>query len=107
MEVFAEYLARIDNPQHRARTEEVLGWVTKKFPNLMPKIAWNQPMFTDHGTYIIGFSVAKHHLAWLLPLKGQGLFIFLMKLCRLAMITAISWYVSSGIVRLISHYLRK
>ena len=63
MEVFAEYLAHIDNPQHRARTEEVLAWVSKKFPNLMPKVAWNQPMFTDHGTYIIGFNVAKHHLA--------------------------------------------
>ncbi|WP_312094357.1 iron chaperone [Niallia sp.] len=63
MEVFAEYLAGIDNPEHRARTEEVLGWVTKRFPNLVPKIAWNQPMFTDHGTYIIGFSVAKHHMA--------------------------------------------
>ncbi|MGM1047797.1 MAG: iron chaperone [Bacillota bacterium] len=63
MEVFAEYLANIDNPQHRDRTEKVLAWVTKKFPNLMPKIAWNQPMFTDHGTFIIGFSVAKQHLA--------------------------------------------
>ena len=63
MEVFAEYLARIDNSEHRARMEEVLGWVNNKFPNLMPKIAWNQPMFTDHGTFIIGFSVAKHHLA--------------------------------------------
>ena len=63
MEVFVEYLERIDNLQHRARVEEVLAWVTKKFPNLIPKIAWNQPMFTDHGTYIIGFSVAKHHLA--------------------------------------------
>lgn len=63
MEVFAEYLARIDNPQHRARMEEVLRWVTKKFPQLRPKIAWNQPMFTDHGTFIIGFSVAKYHLA--------------------------------------------
>ncbi|SFB07413.1 MULTISPECIES: iron chaperone [unclassified Bacillus (in: firmicutes)] len=63
MEVFAEYLAAIDNPQHRARTEEVLAWVTEKYPNLIPKIAWNQPMFTDHGTFIIGFSVAKHHLA--------------------------------------------
>ncbi|NGP61203.1 iron chaperone [Paenibacillus thiaminolyticus] len=63
MEVFAEYLAHIDNPQHRARMEEVLAWVTKQFPHLMPKMAWNQPMFTDHGTFIIGFSVAKHHLA--------------------------------------------
>lgn len=63
MEVFAEYLAQIDHPEHRARTEEVLAWVAKKFPDLMPKIAWNQPMFTDHGTFIIGFSVAKPHLA--------------------------------------------
>lgn len=63
MEVFAEYLARIDHSQHRARTEEVLAWVNEKFPKLEPKIAWNQPMFTDHGTFIIGFSIAKHHLA--------------------------------------------
>ncbi|NOU69171.1 iron chaperone [Paenibacillus sp. LMG 31461] len=63
MEVFAEFLGRIDNPQHRDRTEEVLTWVAEKFPNLEPKIAWNQPMFTDHGTFIIGFSVAKPHLA--------------------------------------------
>ncbi|WP_285768355.1 iron chaperone [Peribacillus sp. SI8-4] len=63
MEVFAEYLDNIANQEHRERTEEVLAWVTGTFPNLAPKIAWNQPMFTDHGTYIIGFSVAKHHLA--------------------------------------------
>jgi uncharacterized protein YdhG (YjbR/CyaY superfamily) len=63
MEVFEEFLAGIENPQHRARTEEVLGWVTQKYPDLAPKIAWNQPVFTDHGTYIIGFSVAKQHLA--------------------------------------------
>lgn len=63
MEVFAEFLERIDNAQHRARTEEVLGWVLNKFPNLVPKIAWNQPMFTDHDTYIIGFSISKQHLA--------------------------------------------
>jgi len=40
-----------------------LSWVLKRFPQLVPRIAWNQPMFTDHGTFIIGFSVAKHHLA--------------------------------------------
>lgn len=63
MEVFVEYLARIDDPQHRARVEEILNWVARQFPSLAPKIAWNQPMFTDHGTFIIGFSVAKQHLA--------------------------------------------
>ncbi|SFD76514.1 hypothetical protein SAMN05216378_1332 [Paenibacillus catalpae] len=63
MEVFTEFLAGIDHPDHRERTEEVLTWVANKFPQLVPKIGWNQPMFTDHDTYIIGFSVAKQHLA--------------------------------------------
>jgi uncharacterized protein YdhG (YjbR/CyaY superfamily) len=26
-------------------------------------VKWNQPMFTDHGTYIIGFSLAKKHMS--------------------------------------------
>lgn len=63
MEVFAEYLAGIENLQHRARVEEALDWITKKFPNLKQRIAWSQPMFTDHGTFIIGFSIAKNHMA--------------------------------------------
>lgn len=63
VEVFAEFLNRIDNPDHRVRMEEVLAWVTETFPDLVPKIAWNQPMFTDHDTFIIGFSVSKQHLA--------------------------------------------
>lgn len=63
MDVFDDYLARIENPQHRSRMEEVLRWVSLQFPNLAPKIAWNQPIFTDHGTFIIGFSVSQNHLA--------------------------------------------
>lgn len=63
MEIFAEYLAKIDNPQQRSRTEEVLTWVAEKYPNLGLKVAWNQPMFTHHETFIMGFSVSKQHLA--------------------------------------------
>jgi len=63
MEVFADILAKIDHPDHRLRTEEVLGWVANKYPSLVPVTKWNQPMFTDHDTYIIGFSVSKQHLA--------------------------------------------
>jgi len=63
MEVFAEFLDKIENPMHRARMEEVFSWVMSKFPNLSPVIKWNQPMFTDHGTFIIGFSVSKKHMA--------------------------------------------
>ena len=63
MEVFEKYLAGIDNPDHQDRTKEVLEWVSREFPNLEPQIKWNTPMFTDHDTYIIGFSTAKQHMS--------------------------------------------
>lgn len=63
METFADYLNGLENPAHRSRMEEVLTWVSATFPALQPRVAWKQPMFTDHGTYIIGFSAAKNHLA--------------------------------------------
>ena len=63
MESFASYLNEIENPQHKSRVEAVFAWITDQFPNLVPKIAWNQPMYTDHGTFIIGLSISKHHLA--------------------------------------------
>ncbi|GAY74464.1 hypothetical protein NBRC111894_18 [Sporolactobacillus inulinus] len=63
MDTFADYLARIDHLQHQARLKEILDWVTQQFPQLKHKIAWNQPMYTDHGTFIVGFSTAKRHLA--------------------------------------------
>lgn len=63
MEVFAKFLNGIDNLEHRTRTEEILNWIISTFPDLVPRIKWNQPMFTDHDTFIIGFSIAKNHLA--------------------------------------------
>ena len=63
MEDFASFLAGIDDLSHRERTEEVLAWINNQYPNLKSEIKWNQPMFTDHGTFIIGFSVSKKHLA--------------------------------------------
>ena len=63
MRTFAEFTSQIENPGHRARVEEVLDRIAKKFPALGQRIAWNQPMFTDHGTFIIAFSVARQHLA--------------------------------------------
>lgn len=63
METFEDFLDRIENPSHRARVAEVLEWVSKNYPDMEHKIGWNQPMFTHHGTFIIGFSVSKHHMA--------------------------------------------
>ncbi|PID21543.1 iron chaperone [Sporosarcina sp. P3] len=63
MMVFSKYLASIDNPDHRDRIEEILNWVANEFPDLEPIIKWNTPMFSDHDTFIIGFSTAKHHIS--------------------------------------------
>lgn len=63
MEVFAAYLENIEHPAQKARVIEILSWVKETFPELSERFAWNQPMFTDHGTFIIGFSMAKGHLA--------------------------------------------
>ncbi|MFC6323543.1 iron chaperone [Companilactobacillus baiquanensis] len=63
MDTFDEYIEGIDVDEHRDRVIEILTWVEKNFPNLDTRVAWNQPMFTDHGTFIIGFSVAKNHIS--------------------------------------------
>ena len=63
MEVFEKYLSSIENENHRARLREVLEWIQNRFPDLTPRIAWNQPMFTDHGTFILGFSASKQHFS--------------------------------------------
>lgn len=63
MKEFADFLNAIEDPKQRQRTQEVLQFVNDTFPQLERRIAWNQPMFTDHGTFITAFSLAKQHLA--------------------------------------------
>ena len=63
MDVFDSFIAGIEDDSHRDRVVELLSWVNTTFPDLGTAVKWKQPMFTDHGTFIIGFSVAKHHIA--------------------------------------------
>ncbi len=63
MEKFREFLDNITDPAHRARTEEILNWVHQTFPGLQTRVAWGQPAFTDHGTFIFSVSLARQHLA--------------------------------------------
>ncbi|MCF6465995.1 iron chaperone [Clostridium sp. Cult2] len=63
MKDFKMFLDSIDELDKRERMEDILKYIKKKFPQLKGEIKWNQPMFSDHGTFIIGFSVAKGHIA--------------------------------------------
>lgn len=70
MDSFTEYIESLGHPEHQLRMTEILKWVQHTFPDLVPVIKWNQPMFTDHGTYIIGFSASKQHLSVAPEQKG-------------------------------------
>ena len=63
METFKDFLDQITDPAQRARTQEVLSTVAERFPQLGTRIAWGQPTFTHHDTFIISFSLARQHLA--------------------------------------------
>jgi len=58
-----EFLNSIPDPEHRDKFAALMRWIQTEFPELNLRIAWNQPMFTAHGTFIIGFSVAKNHIS--------------------------------------------
>ena len=60
--VLTPYLEKLGETPHRAQLITLLNWVHTTFPQLTARVAWNQPMFTDHGTFIVGFSMAKNHL---------------------------------------------
>ncbi|SEN92810.1 hypothetical protein SAMN04488134_102304 [Amphibacillus marinus] len=63
MDNLSDFIAGVVDGQQRERVEEVFAWIKEQFPELEAEIKWNQPMLTDHGTFIIGFSLAKKHLA--------------------------------------------
>ncbi len=60
---FEEFLANIDDAEKREKLREILSKIKENFPELNEEIRWNQPMFTDHETFIIALSVAKAHIA--------------------------------------------
>jgi uncharacterized protein YdhG (YjbR/CyaY superfamily) len=61
--IFEVYLEeQVHNLVQREKLQSIFDWIDKKFPLLEKRIAWNQPMYTDHGTFIMGFSFARDHI---------------------------------------------
>ncbi len=71
MDEFEDYILSIGDETHIKQFRHILDWVQQTFPNLVPRFAWGQPMFTDHGTFIVGFTAAKKHFA--LAPEGAGI----------------------------------
>ncbi|MGM0219914.1 iron chaperone [Enterococcus sp. AZ126] len=58
-----DFLLNISELEHRQRVEELVDWTIKTYPQFSVVIKWNQPMFTDHGTFIIAYSTSKKHIS--------------------------------------------
>lgn len=63
METHETFLAQLPDGPARQTLTPLFEWIYENFPDLDTTIKWNQPMFTHHGTFIIGFSVAKQHMS--------------------------------------------
>lgn len=49
---------------------QIFDWIMQNFPELEYKTMWNQPVFLEHNTFIIGFSAAKKHFSVSPEAKG-------------------------------------
>lgn len=62
METLAEYVATIPDAQHRTKFLTLCQWVSETFPELQLRFGWRQPMFTHHGTFILGLKQTKKYI---------------------------------------------
>ncbi len=60
--ILDEYLQSITDPEHRAAFAGLLGRIERTWPQLECEVKWNQPMYTHHATFIIGFTALAHHI---------------------------------------------
>lgn len=63
MEKKMDFYQGITKIEQQLKVEQLFHWISTKYPHLNLVIKWNQPMFTDHGTFILGFSFAKDHIS--------------------------------------------
>jgi len=77
-EILNTYLNELSK-EKKDRVNGIVKWIEENFSHLKLEIKWNQPMFIDHGTYIIGLSVSKMHLAIGLEARSMDRLIEIIK----------------------------
>ena len=71
MDQFQEYLTKELSEAQRKVLEPLFEHI---LTDLQTRIAWNQPMFTDHVTFILGISSSKKHFSVSPEVKTMALF---------------------------------
>lgn len=60
---FEKFIQDVRLPERQERMDTLFSHIENTFPQLVRAIKWNQAMYVDHDTFIIGFSFAKNHLS--------------------------------------------
>ncbi|MCG7337982.1 DUF1801 domain-containing protein [Staphylococcus sp. ACRSN] len=63
MELFKAFIDSLEKDDQKETMTQLFHWIQETFPQLDTTVKWNQPMYTDHDTFIIGFSKAKQHFS--------------------------------------------
>ncbi|MCE4956535.1 iron chaperone [Macrococcoides caseolyticum] len=63
MHQFDPFFNKLEDVNHLGKAQALFEWIEKTFPQLEREFKWNTPMYSDHGTFILGISSAKAHLS--------------------------------------------
>ncbi|WP_414045213.1 iron chaperone [Macrococcus equi] len=63
MHKFDPFFDKINNEIHSNKLQELFEWIESNFPDLEREFKWNTPMYSHHGTFILGISTAKPHIS--------------------------------------------
>ncbi|WP_414044301.1 iron chaperone [Macrococcus animalis] len=63
MHKFDPFFDKLEDVNQLGKVQDLFEWVEKTFPQLEREFKWNTPMYSDHGTFILGVSTAKAHIS--------------------------------------------
>lgn len=72
--LFKPYLEKIEDKKDRKKVRDVYKWIEDQFPDLQREVKWSTPLYSHHGTFIIGVKPARKHFSINPEFKGIDVF---------------------------------
>lgn len=73
-DLFKRYLEKIEDEEDRKKVRDVYEWIEVEFPELEREVKWSTPLYSHHGTFIIGVKPAKKYFS--INPEAEGIDIF-------------------------------
>ena len=79
-DLFKPYLEKIEDQTDRTKVRQVYKWIEEEFPELQHEVKWSTPLYSHHGTFIIGVKPAKKHFS--INPESKGIKVFRDKIIK-------------------------